>query len=60
MPDRSGTVTVVFEEYRTVDGLQLPFRTQYLLPGATVTYSAKSVTHNTPIDRRVFALPPAH
>ena len=57
VPDRPGTVTVAFEDYRSVDGLQLPFRTRYQLPGATVTYTTTRVTHNTPVDKRVFSLP---
>jgi hypothetical protein len=52
-----GTVTVMFEDYRVVDSIRLPFRTQISLPGATVTYTTSSVRHNAPIPPSVFARP---
>lgn len=55
--DGRASVTVRFENYRRVDGVLVPFRTQYVLPNATITYTANSIRHNLPVDARVFERP---
>jgi hypothetical protein len=52
-----GTTSVQLEDYRTVDGLQLPWLTRNVLPGAIVTFTVTSIRHGQPIDGRVFQRP---
>ena len=52
-----GTITVLFEDYRTVDRIRLPFETRINLPGATVTYTIRSVRYNEPVQEAVFRRP---
>jgi hypothetical protein len=54
---RGGSIRVLFEDYRAVDGLRLPFRTRILLPGATITYTAAGIRHNEPVQESVFQRP---
>jgi len=53
----ASVVTSQFEDYRSVDGVQIPFRTRIRVPGATIIYSAERVRQNAPIDERVFRRP---
>ena len=54
---RPGAIRVLFEDYRMVDGVRLPFRTRILLPGATIGYTVASVRHNEPVQDAVFRRP---
>jgi hypothetical protein len=54
---RPGATRVLFEDYRMVDGVRLPFRTRILLPGATIGYTVASVRHNEPVQDAVFRRP---
>ena len=51
------TTRFIFEDYRLVDGLRIPYRTRIVLPGATVVYAIASVRHNEAIAERVFTQP---
>ena len=55
---RPGVIRVLFEDYRMVDGIRLPFRTRVILPGATISYTVASVRHNEPVQDAVFRRPP--
>jgi hypothetical protein len=52
-----GSIRVLFEDYRAVDGLRLPFRTRIVLPGATITYTAAAIRHNEPVQESAFQRP---
>ena len=54
---RPGTIRVLFEDYRMVGGIRLPFRTRVILPGATISYTVASVRHNEPVQDAVFRRP---
>ena len=51
------SLLVTYDDYRMVDGLQVPFKTWIELPGATIKYNAKTIRQNQAVDRRVFARP---
>ncbi len=53
-------VSVFHEDFRAVGGVQLPFRTRVVVPGATITYTAESIRHNQPIDQQLFERPRSH
>jgi hypothetical protein len=52
-------IRVLFEDYRQVDAVRLPFRTRIILPGATITYSVTAVRHDEPVQDAVFRRPRA-
>lgn len=54
---RRGPFSIRYEDYRTVDGVRLPFRWIIGVGGGTITYTANSIRHNDPIDDGVFARP---
>ena len=58
--DGRGTIRVLFEDYRQVDGVRLPFRTRIILPGATITYTVASIRQNEPVQDAVFRRPRSH
>ena len=51
------TTTIIYEDYRRVDGLLTPFRERIAVPGATVTYSANTISYNETVPDRVFMKP---
>jgi hypothetical protein len=50
-------IHISYEDYRTVDGLRLPFKTHIDVAGATIKYDAASIHQNGPVDRAVFQQP---
>ena len=48
---------ISYDDYRTVDGVKLPFRTHIDIPGATIKYDASSISHNRPVDSAIFQQP---
>lgn len=48
---------ISYEDYRTVDGVKLPFRTHIDIPGATIKYDAWAISHNRPVDGALFQQP---
>jgi hypothetical protein len=50
-------VTITTDDYRLIDGVRLPFLTQIDVPGAIIRFSAGSITHNKPVDAKVFQKP---
>jgi hypothetical protein len=54
---RPGAIRMLFEDYRMVDGIRLPFRTRVILPGATITYTVAGIRHNEPVQESVFQRP---
>ncbi len=48
---------ISYDDYRTVDGVKLPFRTRIDIPGATIKYDASSISHNRPVDSAIFQQP---
>jgi zinc protease len=48
---------IAYGDYRTVDGVKLPFRTRIEIPGATIKYEASSISHNRPVDSAIFQQP---
>ena len=48
---------ISYEDYRTVDGVKLPFRTHIDIPGATIKYDASSISHNRTVDSAIFQQP---
>ena len=48
---------ISYDDYRTVDGVKLPFKTHIDIPGATIKYDASSIAHNRPVDRAIFQQP---
>jgi hypothetical protein len=57
--DGRGTIRLLFEDYRHVDAVRLPFRMRIIVPGATITYTVASITHNEPVQEAVFRRPNA-
>jgi hypothetical protein len=55
--DGRPTVTTLFDDYKETDGVRVPFRTRFVVPGATITYNVETVRHNSPVDPRVFQKP---
>jgi len=54
---RRGPFTIRYEDYRTVDGVRLPFTWVIGVGGGRITYTASSIRHNDSIDDGVFARP---
>lgn len=50
-------VHIAYKDYRTVDRLQLPFKTWIEVAGASIKYNAESIRHDQPIDREIFKRP---
>jgi hypothetical protein len=57
--DERGTIRLLFEDYRQVDAVRLPFRTRIIVPGATIVYTVASIRQNEPVQETVFRLPKA-
>jgi photosynthetic reaction center cytochrome c subunit len=51
---------VDYEDYRPVDGVQVPFRVIFTEPGAISTIQLDEVRQNVSIDPAIFAKPPVH
>ena len=51
------TITIIYDDYRRVDGLLTPFRERIAVPGATVTYAANTISYNETVPDSVFAKP---
>ena len=48
---------VLFEDYRAVSGIQLPFRIRITSPSVSLVIQIQEVKHNVPVDESIFALP---
>jgi zinc protease len=46
-----------FDDYREVDGVKLPFKTQIIVASQVMVSRVKSIEHNVPMDEKLFALP---
>jgi zinc protease len=60
-PDKSGNVektSVLFEDYRAVDGIQVPFRLRITAPTFGFVVTVQEVKHNVPLDDSIFVMPP--
>jgi hypothetical protein len=57
--DGRGTIRLLFEDYRQVDAVRLPFRTRIIVPGTTITYAVASITQNETVQDAVFRRPKA-
>jgi hypothetical protein len=51
------TITIIYDDYRRVDGLLTPFRERIVVPGATVTYTAATIRFNEAVPDSVFLKP---
>jgi hypothetical protein len=51
------TTTIIYDDYRRVDGLVTPFRERIVLPGAAVTYTTTTVRYNESVPESLFAKP---
>jgi hypothetical protein len=59
-PDADGKVektTIAFEDYRAVDGIQIPFRLRIASPSLSFVVNVREVLHNVPVDDSAFAMP---
>jgi hypothetical protein len=59
-PDESGRVvkTSIFaEDFRVVDGIQMPFRLRIESPAINLVIKLQEVHHNVPIEDSIFAMP---
>ena len=56
-PSPGRGIAISLADYRSVDGVRLPFQTRFVGPGFTVTYVVERVRHNEPIDDRTFLRP---
>ena len=59
-PDASGTVVkanIFLEDFRTIDGIQMPFRIRIESAAANLVITLKEVHHNVPIEDSIFAMP---
>ncbi|MEM9064456.1 MAG: hypothetical protein AAGB51_03085 [Planctomycetota bacterium] len=59
MPSPQGelTVTTVFSDYRDVDGIKIPFKSERTMFGMTQTLTVQSVTHNEGVTKDDFEVP---
>ena len=54
--DQSIPYTVVYSDYRDVDGIKLPFKTvNNNIGNGNIVTTIKSVKHNVPVDEKIFA-----
>lgn len=53
----SRKIRVIYEDYRTVGGMKLPFVTRIDVGGAVIRYQADAIRLNEPIDRAIFRQP---
>ena len=61
-PDANGKVEkthYLFEDYRTSDGIQIPFKIRITSPSVSLNINVQEVRHNVPIDDSLFAAPSA-
>jgi hypothetical protein len=59
-PDENGKVeksNVLFEDYRAVSGIQIPFRLRITSPSVSLVIQVQEVKHNVPVDESIFAMP---
>jgi hypothetical protein len=59
-PDENGKVeksSAFFEEYRAVEGAQIPFRTRVTSPSFSLVINVQQEKHNVPLDDAMFAMP---
>lgn len=59
IPSKSGTLNVltVLEDYRTIDGIKLPYRATISAMGQEREIRVLKITHNTPMPNRIFSAP---
>jgi hypothetical protein len=55
--DSRRTVSSVYDDYRDVSSVKVPFRLRFTAPGADVSYLVERVTTNEAIDDRAFPRP---
>jgi hypothetical protein len=48
---------LVNEDFRTVAGIQIPFRTRVTSPSISFVINVQEVKHNVPVDDSIFAMP---
>lgn len=61
-PDEKGQMgktSVFFEDYRTVGGVQIPFRIRVTSPSVSFVANVQEVKYNVPVDDFLFAMPAA-
>src|SRR5712664_2997123 len=59
-PDESGKVVkanIFLEDFRPIDGIQMPFRIRIESPAANLVITLQEVHHNVPIEDSIFAMP---
>jgi hypothetical protein len=59
-PDESGKVVkanIFLEDFRAIDGIQMPFRIRIESPAASLVITLQEVHHNVPIEDSIFAMP---
>ena len=59
-PNKEGTVektSILLEDYRAVNGIQLPFRIRITSPAFSLVINVQDVKHNVPMDDSMFAMP---
>jgi hypothetical protein len=62
-PNKEGTVektSILFEDYRAVDGIQIPFRLRITAPAFSFVLNVQDVKHNVSMDDSMFAMPAAN
>jgi hypothetical protein len=60
-PDKNGKTeksNVLFEDYRAVSGIQIPFRIRVTSPSISLVIQIQEVKHNLSVDDVIFAMPP--
>jgi hypothetical protein len=58
--DETGKVvkaSIFLEDFRTVDGIQMPFRLRITSPAINLVINFQEVHHNVPINDSIFTLP---
>ena len=50
-------VRIIYDDYRRIDGVQVPFKTWIEVAGAVIKYNAQTIRQNQAVDRRDFARP---
>jgi zinc protease len=56
-PDSGGIRQIVFSDYRTVDGIQYPFKVQISDPDSEMVIEYTEIRHNVPVDESKFVKP---
>jgi hypothetical protein len=48
---------IYLSDWRTIDGVKIPFKTTQTMPNQTFVFTLEEVKHNVPVDETIFEKP---